>query len=162
MSTRVIGALIMSHSDNRGLVLPPMVAPIQVGIIPIQDDEQVRKQVNRIYQQLKTKYRVVIDNSLKSLGYKLSNSEIQGVCFRIEIGIRELETDEVLIVRRDTKTKLMVKINDVESYLKTNMEQMQNDLYARSLERLEAQVFVVNSFNEYEQQLKTKTGFFGA
>ncbi|WP_338982161.1 proline--tRNA ligase [Spiroplasma endosymbiont of Eupeodes luniger] len=162
MSTRVIGALIMSHSDNSGVVLPPMVAPIQVGIIPIQDDEQVRQQVNRIYQQLKTKYRVVINNSLKSLGYKLSNSEIQGVCFRIEIGIRELETDKVLIMRRDTKTKLMVKINDVESYLKTNMEQMQNDLYAKSLKRLEAQIFIVNSFNEYEQQLKTKTGFFGA
>lgn len=162
LSTRVIGALIMSHSDNRGLVLPPKVAPIQVAIITIQDEPQVQAAAQKIYQQLKNKFRIVIDDTNKSPGYKFSNNEIKGVCFRIEIGKREIENNQVLIVARHTNFKELVAITDIAKYLAKNLKVMHRDLYRNSITKLKSRTYDIKTFTTYQETYRVKPGFFGA
>src|SRR5690606_27533126 len=113
VSTRLIGAIIMVHGDDEGLVLPPYVAPIQTVIIPIQGkNENVVSATNKLYNELKNSgIRVLLDDSNKTPGWKFSEYEMKGVPVRIEVGPRDLENNVVTVVKRNTREKLTINID---------------------------------------------------
>lgn len=165
LSTRVIGALVMSHSDDNGLVLPPLVAPIQIKIITIGNLAEVNQQAELIFSQLNTKYRVVLDKSDKNVGQKFMDADLQGIPFVIEIGIRELNTNQVSVLRRDEenrKLKKLIGLANLDEYFISNIKSMQNDLYLKTKKRLIKHCYEVYSFKEYVEKLKQFYGFFGA
>ncbi|WLP85436.1 proline--tRNA ligase [Mycoplasma seminis] len=137
VTTRLIGAIIMTHGDNRGIIIPPYVAPIQVDILELFANKDPRvAQVSAELQKALRKYRVRVDNSDKNPGYKASNSEIQGVPLRIEIGPRDLEQDMVTFVRRDTLEKTLVKIEDVKKRVPEFLSLIHDNLYETAEYRL--------------------------
>ena len=119
ISTRLIGAVIMAHGDNRGLKLPPYVAPIQVVIVPIaQEKENVLEEANKLYSKLASKFRTKLDDRDNySAGYKFNDWEMRGVPVRIEMGPRDIENEQVVLVRRDNSEKIIVKMEELEEKL---------------------------------------------
>ncbi|WP_435128954.1 proline--tRNA ligase [Mycoplasma sp. 6243] len=156
VSTRLLGALIMTHGDNRGIIIPPFVAPIQVDILELfnKKSEKVSVIGKFIFNELSKKFRVNLDNSDRNPGFKASNSEIQGVPLRIEIGPRDLENDEVTFVRRDTLQKFQVKITDIKATVKQTLADIHNNLYQTALNRLKENVVYVDSYQELKQQIE--------
>ncbi len=111
----MIGAIIMVHGDDNGLVLPPKVAPIQLAIIPIaQHKPGVLDKANALYESLKTKFRVKLDDTDNSPGWKFSQYEMQGVPLRLEIGPKDIEQNQCVLVRRDTREKIFVSLDNLE------------------------------------------------
>ena len=160
MSTRLIGAVIMVHSDNDGLVLPPRLAPTQVMIIPIaQHKEGVLDKVNELRDMLKSSFRVDLDDSAKSPGWKFSEQEIKGIPVRIEIGPKDIEKGQCVIVRRDTREKQFVALENLESALAGTLETMQNEMYQRAEEYLNAHISEAHNYDELREFSETKTGF---
>ena len=135
-STRSIGALIMVHGDDDGLVLPPHVAPVECKIIPIaQHKEGVLDRAYALLDELKKAgYRVKIDDSDKSPGWKFSEQEILGIPTRIEIGPKDIEKNQVIVVRRDTREKIVVSLDEIATKLREILEQEQQDMYDRAKE----------------------------
>ena len=164
VSNRMIGALIMVHSDDAGLVLPPRVAPMQVAIIPIGNDEKVLTLANEYHMALeKNNITSYIDNSEKSPGFKFAEAEVNGIPVRIEIGIRDLESNQITFARRDTFEKKQVSINeDIVKYTKDLLETIQKDMYNRALERREKLTFEVHNLDEMAKILNTQPGFVHA
>lgn len=164
VSSRMIGALIMVHSDDNGLVLPPKIAPIQVAIIPIGDNESVTKETNRIYEELKENgISVYIDKTDKSPGFKFAEAEVKGIPVRIEVGARDLENGKITIVRRDTREKMVEDIDvNIVSYVKGLMKNIQNDLYTKALVRRENKTYECTNLEEVENIMKTRPGFIKA
>lgn len=123
ISTRLIGAVIMAHGDNRGLKLPPKVAPIQAVVIPIgMHKEGVLESSKKLFEKLNEKYRVEIDQRDNyTPGYKFNDWEMRGVPVRIELGPRDIENEECVIVRRDTSEKIIIKLNDINIKLRRNI-----------------------------------------
>ncbi|MDE6182212.1 MAG: proline--tRNA ligase, partial [Eubacteriales bacterium] len=122
VSTRLIGGLIMVHSDNNGLVLPPNVAPIQVIILPIQQKKEgVLEKANELKEKLSSKFRVKLDDSDKSPGWKYSEYEMKGVPLRLEIGPRDIENNQCVLVRRDTREKISVSLDTLEETIKNTL-----------------------------------------
>ena len=160
-SNRMIGALIMVHGDDNGLVLPPLVAPTQVVIIGIGD---VNQEVNRIYDELKkSDIRVVIDDSEKSPGFKFAEAEVNGIPVRIEIGARDLENNEITIARRDTLERIKVdKDIDIASYVKELFGKIQENMYNKALERTESMTYEAKDLNDFENILNSRPGFIVA
>ena len=140
LSTRSIGGLIMVHSDDDGLVLPPHVAPIECRIIPIaQHKEGVIERSYELLEELKKSgYRVRIDDSDKTPGWKFSEQEIVGIPTRIEIGPKDIENNQVVVVRRDTREKILVSLDEISTKLREILETMQQDMYNK------AQIFLNN------------------
>ena len=163
-TTRMIGALIMVHSDNYGLVLPPKIAPIQVVIIPIKDTDKVIEKVD-YYNNLLNKngIKTISDLSEKSAGYKFAEAEVNGYPIRIEIGPRDLEDNKITLVRRDTREKIEVDIDDDIVLIVNNLlNEIQNSLYNRALERRNNMTYTATNISELEEIMNNHPGFVKA
>ena len=168
VSTRLMGALIMTHSDDKGLVLPPNLAPFQVVIVPIyRNDEQfeaVSEKAESILKELK-----VLGVSCKfdkrtthRPGAKFAQHDLQGVPLRIAIGPKDLENNTVELARRDTLTKSIVEIKDISVTIKNLLIQIQEELFTKALDFRNEHVTEVDNFDDFKKVLKTKTGFISA
>ena len=163
VSTRMIGAIIMTHGDDLGLVLPPKIAPIKVAIIPIgkyDENSKTSKVINEIVQSLKEKgITYKIDDSDKTPGYKFAEAEVKGYPIRIEIGPRDLEKDEITLVRRDTLEKIKVDIKSAISKIENLLDTIQSDMYNRALERRNSMLYFAKDYDEMKKIAKEKPGF---
>jgi prolyl-tRNA synthetase len=168
VSTRLMGALVMTHSDDNGLVLPPNLAPIQVVIVPIyKSDEQleaISAEVEKLVLALRRlKISVKYDNrTTHKPGFKFNEYELKGVPVRIAIGPNDLENGTYEIARRDTLSKEIVSKEGIENYIQNLLETIQNDLFAKALDYRNSHITEVNSFEEFKSLLDTKAGFFAA
>ena len=163
-TTRMIGALIMVHSDDYGLVLPPRIAPKQVVIIPIGDDDAVINKCNSIKEELiKNSIITYIDNTDKSPGFKFAEAEVNGIPVRIEIGARDLEDNKITFARRDTREKIVENIDiDIVSYTSHLLDDIQNNLYNKALKRRNELTFTAKNMEELANILNTQPGFIHA
>ena len=161
VTTRMIGALIMVHSDNDGLVLPPNIAPIKVAIIPIGDSEEVINLSNKIKVELDNNdISNYVDNSDKSPGFKFAEAEVNGIPVRIEIGKRDLDNNTITIARRDTKEKYTVDKNiDVVSYVINLFKNIQDNLYDKALKRRDSMTYEAHTLKEMEDIMNKQPGF---
>ncbi|MBR3478209.1 MAG: proline--tRNA ligase [Bacteroidaceae bacterium] len=165
VSTRLMGALIMTHSDDNGLVLPPHLAPIQVVIVPIwKTDEQlalIDNKVSDIIANLKTLgVSVKYDNDDKKRpGFKFADYELKGVPVRLVIGARDLENGTVEVMRRDTLEKETVSIDGIESYVKNLLEDIQANIYKKALDYRNAHIYECENYEEFKEKIKDG-GFF--
>lgn len=155
VSTRLIGAIIMAHGDNRGIVIPPKVAHIQIDLIPLFADKNkdVADFASNLFNKLSTKWRVRMDKSKKSPGYKASESEIQGTPIRIEVGPRDLEAKKVVLVRRDTLEKIDVSFDSIESSIESLFDQIHQNLFNQAQNRLNDNIAKSSSYEEMKQLL---------
>ena len=163
-STRMIGALIMVHSDDRGLLLPPRIAPLKVVIIPIGKDERINFLANDYLEKLKqNNISAYIDNSDNTPGYKFAESETNGIPVRIEIGLRDLEEEKITLVRRDTLEKVKISINDdIIIKVKDLMDDIQNNLYNKALKRRNEMTYEAHNLKEMEDIINNHPGFIKA
>jgi len=164
-TTRAIAAIIMVHADDKGLVLPPRIAPKQVVIVPIGNNaEKVVELSNKLNQELNESGIVsYIDNSEKSPGFKFAEAEVNGIPIRIEIGPRDLEKGEITFARRDTSEKYQVNIEEnLVDYTKNLLETIQKDMYERAKERQDKLTFEAHNLEDMEKILNTQPGFIHA
>ena len=157
LSTRSIGAIIMGHGDNRGIVMPPRIAPIKVILIEVlanknEKVKEISKQILELLQNNNISSK--IDNSNKSVGFKASQSEIEGIPIRIEIGPKEIEKNEVLVIRRDTLEKYPVQISNILLFVNNLLEEIHNNLYKNSQKRLKENLVYCNSYEEFKKLIK--------
>lgn len=164
LTTRLIGAIIMAHGDNRGLKLPPKVAPIQVVIVPIaMHKEGVKEKTEEIYHTLKNKFRVELDiRDQVSPGYKFNDWEMKGVPLRIEMGPRDIEKGECVLVRRDTLEKTTVKIEELEENITKLLDEIQNNMYETCKKRMEAKTTEAHDLEEFQSNMDREQGFIKA
>ena len=164
VSTRMIGGLIMVHSDEAGLVLPPKIAPRQVVIVPIGGAEEVKNLSQKAYNELKNAgISVYIDDSEKSPGFRFAESEVNGIPVRIEIGERDLKENKITFARRDTREKLVETADvDFAKYVEKLLEDIQNNLYNKALERRNELTYECTSLEEVEKIMNEKPGFVKA
>lgn len=158
VSTRLIGAVIMVHGDNHGIIMPPKIATYQIDILEILNDKdpKVSLEAQKIYNSLKNRYRVRIDKSDKSPGFKASNSEIQGVPLRIEVGPRDLKNQQVLVVRRDTFEKSLVKMSELKKTILIILQDIHNNLLKNAQKNLENNIVKVSSYEEFKKQINLR------
>lgn len=162
-SNRMIGAVIMVHGDDYGLVLPPKIAPIKVDIIPIGNDILTSSEIEIIKSKLsENNITFKVDDSDKTPGFKFAESEVNGTPIRIEIGKRDLEDKKVTLVRRDTREKISVDINEVIDKVKFLLTDIQDNLYNKALERMNALTFEASTMSEMESIIKEHPGFIKA
>ncbi len=168
VSTRLMGALVMTHSDDNGLVLPPNLAPIQVVIVPIyKSDEELNKitiVANDLMNNLKKLgLSVKFDSrTTQKPGFKFAEWELKGVPIRIAIGPKDLENNSFELARRDTLSKTTVSKNDIENYINDLLVQIQKEMFDKALAYRESHITEVNSFEEFKEILETKAGFVSA
>lgn len=149
VSTRMIGGLIMTHSDDHGLVLPPKIAPIQVAIIPIGNDERLDLFIETIKEDLTAKkVTYTIMNNDKTPGYKFAEAEVKGYPIRVEVGNRDLQQGVVTLVRRDTLDKITVSMDEVIPNIIELLNVIQNDLYNKALKRRNEMIYEANNYEE--------------
>ncbi|MEL7569667.1 MAG: proline--tRNA ligase [Eubacteriaceae bacterium] len=163
LSTRLIGAIIMVHGDNSGLVLPPKIAPIQIVIVPIaQHKEGVLDKANELKNILK-EYKVKVDDADGyTPGWKFSQWEMKGVPLRIEVGPKDIDNNKCVFVRRDTKEKIDISLDDVKATAGKTLEEIQNNLYKRALDMREQKTSTAVSIEEMKTKLKENPGFIKA
>lgn len=163
MTTRLIGAVIMVHGDNNGLVLPPRIAPTQIMIIPIrQQEEIVQNKVDEIYGVLSKKFSVKVDWSEKSPGWKFSEQEMRGIPVRIEIGPKDIESNQCVVVRRDNGEKIIVSLDEIEDKMKEILETMQKEMFKRAKAHRDAHVYDALDYETFTKTLEEKPGFVRA
>ena len=164
VSNRMIGALIMVHGDDFGLILPPRIAPRQVSIVTATADEETNKLAERLLNELtNANIKAYIDQSDKSFGYKLAESEVNGIPVRIELGKREVSSGLITIARRDTLEKMQISVEeDIVEYIKKLMEEIQNNLYERAKQRKESMTYHVKTLDEIKEIMNTQPGFIYA
>ena len=168
VSTRLMGALIMTHSDDFGLVLPPSLAPNQVVIVPIyksdEDFEAVSKVANTIVANLRNSgITVKFDNrTTHRPGAKFAQHELQGVPLRIAIGPKDLENKTIELARRDTLTKEIIPLDQLNNKIQTLLEEIQNNLFNKALEYRNTHITEVNTYEDFKSVLETKGGFISA
>ena len=164
LSTRSIGALIMVHGDDDGLVLPPHLAPVECRVIPIaQHKEGVLDKANELFAELKKAgYRVKIDDSEKSPGWKFSEQEMLGIPTRIEIGPKDIEKNQVVVVRRDNREKIVVSMDEIAVKLREIIETIQSDMYDRAKDFLDTHIYTATSLDEMKEEFTKKRGFVKA
>ena len=163
VSTRLIGAIIMVHGDDSGLVLPPRIAPTQVMVIPIQQQKDgVLDKAYDLKDVLSKDFRVKIDASDKTPGWKFSAQEVQGIPVRIELGPKDIEKNQCVIVRRDTREKIVVSLDEVNEKLAEVLETMQNDMLERAKTFLAGHINDAHDYNEFKAIAETKPGFIRA
>ena len=165
VSTRLMGALIMSHSDDSGLILPPLLAPTQIIIIPLIKSEESSKKILKKTDDLfnsikKTGVRVKIDNRENiSLGFKLNDSEVKGIPMRIVIGEKEVEKDEFEIFFRYNFEKLSAKSTELTSIVESSIMKIQEDMILKSKKRLKKHTHEVSSYDEFKKLISSQSGF---
>ena len=163
VSTRMIGAIIMTHGDDNGLILPPKVAPIQIAIIPVaQHKEGVLEKANEIQELLSEKFRVKLDDSDNSTGWKYSQYEMKGVPLRLEIGPRDIENNSCVLVSRVSRQKTFVSLDNLVEEVEKALEAVHNELYERALKNLEEKTSVAHSYEEFLDIAENHPGFIKA
>ena len=164
VSTRMIGGLIMVHSDDNGLVLPPKIAPRQVVIIPIGSDEKVIAKTEEILSKLKQAgITAYTDYSEKSPGFKFAEAETNGIPVRIEVGPKDLEAGKLVVARRDTREKMDISLDtDIVTYVKDLMEKIQSNLLESATKRRDALTFTAKTMDDVKQIMETQPGFVKA
>ena len=163
VSTRSIGAIIMTHGDDNGLILPPAVAPIQVVIIPIaQHKEGVLDKAYEIRDRLAESLRVKVDDSDQSTGWKFSQYEMKGVPVRLEIGPKDMENNSCVLVSRVTREKKFVSLDNVEQEVAAMLRQVHEELVARARKNLEEKTFVATNMDEFLDIAENKPGYIKA
>ena len=165
VSSRMIGALIMVHSDDDGLVLPPRIAPMQVRIIPIGDTDEIKSLSESYLTKLQNAgVSVDIDNNDQtSPGFKFAEAEVMGIPVRIEIGKRDLENGQITLTRRDTKQKIQVsKDCDIIKEISTLLDTIQNDMLARATKRRDEMTYEAKTIEEFAKIMNTTPGFIKA
>ena len=163
-TTRMIGGLIMVHSDDKGLVLPPRIAPRQVVIIPIGKDDNIMQFVNELNDKLNQNNIIsYIDNTDKSPGFKFAEAEVNGIPVRIEIGPRDYSEGKITFTRRDTSEKITKDLDiDIPSYVQELLETIQHDMYERALERRNQLTFEARNIEDVKKIMNTQPGFIKA
>lgn len=168
VSTRLIGALIMAHSDDDGLVLPPKLAPLQVVIVPIcrtaEEKQKIDERVGEILANLKAldisvKYD---DDENRRPGWKFAEYEMKGVPVRIAIGPRDLENNSAEVTRRDTKEKSVISLDGIANVIKELLDDIQRSIFEKARQYRDSHITEVNDFKEFEQLLESKGGFLAA
>ncbi|SHI64308.1 proline--tRNA ligase [Flavobacterium terrae] len=168
VSTRLMGALVMTHSDDNGLVLPPNLAPIQVVIVPIFRSDEELENISIVVKDLMAQFRklgVTVkfdDRTTQKPGFKFAEWELKGVPVRIAVGPKDLENKTFEVARRDTLSKEVVAAEGVASHIQALLEQIQKDLFERALDYRNTHVTEVNSFDEFKKVLEGKAGFVSA
>ncbi len=163
VTTRLIGAVIMVHGDNSGLVLPPRIAPVQVAIIPIQQKKEgVLLAADRLEEKLSSLVRVKTDKTDKSPGFKFAEQEMRGIPIRIEVGPRDLANGEAVVVRRDTGEKQTVAIDQLPSVIPGLLETMQKEMLERARAHRDAHTYTAVSYEQFKEIIETKPGFIKA
>ncbi len=164
MTTRMIGAIIMVHGDNSGLVLPPNIAPVQVCVIPIQQNKEgVLEKAAEIRDTLKAAgIRVKLDDTDKRPGWKFSEQEMRGIPARIEIGPKDMEAGQAVIVRRDTREKIVAPIDQIAEKVAEVLATEQNDMLERARAHREAHTYVAATKEEFKDIADNKPGFIKA
>ena len=162
MTTRLIGAVIMVHGDNSGLVLPPKVAPVQVMIIPIQQrKEGVLEKAAELKKILKD-FRIKVDDSDKSPGWKFSEQEMRGIPLRIEVGPKDIEAGKCVICRRDTREKVEVSFDELPAKVRELLDKMQTEMLERARAHREEHIYTAKDYEEFQKIFREKTGFVKA
>ena len=162
MTTRLIGAIIMVHGDDSGLVLPPKIAPCQVMIVPVmQKKEGVLEKAAELRDKLSA-YRVKVDDSDKNPGWKFAEQEMRGIPLRVEIGPRDIEANKALVVRRDTGEKIEVSLDEIDAKIGELLETIQKDMYEKALKHREANTHVAKNWDEFLDIINNKQGFIKA
>ena len=163
MTTRLIGAVIMTHGDDNGLVLPPAVAPTQVIIIPIAaHKEGVLEKAEELKNRLSSVCRVKADTTDNSAGWKFAEYEMKGVPLRLEIGPKDIEKNQCVIVRRDNGEKIFVSLDELETKIPELLEAVRDGLYNKAVERRAAMTFTAKDFAELKDIADNKPGFIRA
>ncbi|MEE0771437.1 MAG: proline--tRNA ligase [Acutalibacteraceae bacterium] len=163
MSTRIIGGIIMTHGDNNGLVLPPAIAPIQVIILPIaQHKEGVLDKAYELRDRLKKTFRVKIDDSEQSPGWKFAQYEMKGVPLRLEIGPKDIEKNQCVLVRRNDREKIFVSLEHLEEAIAEQLEAVRKGIYEKALSRRQEMTFTASTFDEMKDIAEHKPGFVKA
>ena len=163
MSTRIIGAIIMTHGDDNGLVLPPAVAPIQLVILPIaQHKPGVLDKARELADRLKAVARVKVDDSDNSAGWKFAEYEMKGVPLRLEIGPRDIENNQCVLVRRDNREKTVVSLDELETAIPELLKAVHDGLYQKALARRESMTFVAHDMDEMKEIADNKPGLIKA
>jgi len=168
VSTRLIGALIMAHSDDQGLVLPPKLAPIQVVIVPIYKGEEDLKNISNFVDELIPKLKGMgisvkyDDRDTQRPGFKFAEYELKGVPVRIAIGGRDMENGTVEIARRDTREKQTVQQEGLDIFVQQLLEDIQENIYKKAADYREDHITEANSYDEFKELLDTKAGFISA
>ena len=163
-STRLIGAIIMVHGDNRGLVLPPKIAPLQVIMVPVaQHKPGVLEACQGIMDRIKDQYRVKMDDRDNySVGWKFNEWEMKGVPIRLEIGPKDIQKNQGVLVRRDTGEKSFVSLDRIEEEIGSLLEQIQDNLYQKALQNREERTQSAENIEEFTARLDQKQGFIKA
>lgn len=163
MTTRLIGAIIMVHGDDAGLKLPPRIAPVQAVIIPIaQHKEGVLEKAEELRDRLSQKFRIKLDSSDKSPGWKFSEYEMKGVPVRIEIGPKDIENNQAVLVSRTTREKVFVSLDNLEEEVGKLLDKIQQEMLDAALKNREEKTSVALSYDEFKEIVETKGGFVKA
>lgn len=164
MTTRLIGAIIMVHGDDSGLVLPPKIAPVQVDVIPVmQKKEGVLEKAAEVKEMLvKAGFRVKIDDSDKNPGWKFSEQEMRGIPVRVEMGPRDIEAGQAIVVRRDTREKITVAIDELSVKIGEILDAMQKEMLERARAHRDEHTYVATDYNEFKETVAGKQGFVKA
>ena len=162
-TTRLIGAIIMTHGDDNGLVLPPAVAPIQLVIIPIASHKEgVLDKANELKNRLANVCRVKLDDSDNSAGWKFAEYEMKGVPLRLEIGPKDIENNRCVVVRRDNGEKIFVSLDELETKIPELLEAVRDGLYQKAIDRRAAMTFTAKDYAELKDIADNKPGFIKA
>ena len=154
-TTRLIGAIIMSHGDNNGLVLPPAVAPIQVVILPIaQHKEGVLDKAYELKERLSKVFRVKVDDSSNSAGWKFAEYEMKGVPLRLEIGPKDIENNQCVLVRRDNREKIFVSLDNLEQSIQETLDTYAQAIYDKALENVKKRTYTCTDIDEISKMLE--------
>lgn len=163
LSTRTIGAIIMVHGDNNGLVLPPAVAPVQVIIVPIAMHKPgVVEKATELKNRLLGKFRVKLDDSDKMPGWKFAEYEMKGVPVRLEIGPKDIELNQCVLVRRDNGEKITVSLDNLEAEVENILAAVHDGLYQKALKNMSDRIYSADNYDDFKQLISEKPGFVKA
>ncbi len=163
VTTRLIGAIIMVHGDDNGLVLPPRVAPTQVVVVPIQQKKPgVLEAADAIVASLEKDVRIRVDKTDKSPGFKFAEQEMRGIPIRLEIGPRDVEAGQVICVRRDTGEKTTLSVNELETAIPQLLETIQKDMLEKARAHRDAHTYVAKTWDEFTDTVENRPGFIKA
>jgi len=162
MSTRIIGAIIMVHGDDNGLVLPPRIAPTQVMIVPIQQKKEGVLEKALAIKEALSHFRVKVDDSDKSPGWKFSESEMRGIPVRVEIGPKDIAQNQAVLVRRDTHEKLVVSLDEIAEQVEALLERIQKEMLERARAHRDAHTYEATDFETFIKTVEEKPGFVKA
>lgn len=163
MTTRMIGAIIMVHGDDSGLKLPPRIAPVQAVVIPIQmQKEGVLAKAQEVCERLGKVCRAKLDDSDKSPGWKFSEQEMRGIPVRVELGPKDIEANKCIVVRRDTREKIEVSLDELEQKLPEILESIQKDMFEKAKTHRDAHIYDAHNYEEFKDVAENKPGFIRA